>query len=151
MNLSRIVRELYASEARLLDRLHDLIERHAAEPEIRHVAVDLVTWSERHLEALRDHQERAASTASPLRRIGEKLGAGRDPDPRLALLDDLKALYLAAAEVSVNWELLGQGAQAVSNTDLLALTSRCHPETLRQLRWANGMLKTLAPQILASH
>lgn len=33
---------------------------------------------------------------------------------------------------------------------LTALSARCHPETLRRLRWANAMLKTLSPQVLAS-
>jgi hypothetical protein len=32
--------------------------------------------------------------------------------------------------------------------ELLGLASRCHPETLRQMRWANAMLKELSPQVL---
>ena len=51
---------------------------------------------------------------------------------------------------SKGWELLGQGAQAARDTELLALTQRCHPQTLRQMRWANAMLKTLSPQVLVS-
>ncbi|MBF6435379.1 hypothetical protein [Nocardia cyriacigeorgica] len=34
-------------------------------------------------------------------------------------------------------------------SDLLELAQDCHPQTLRQLRWANAMLKVLSPQILA--
>jgi len=33
---------------------------------------------------------------------------------------------------------------------LLALTKRCHPQSLRQMRWANAMLKVLSPQILGA-
>jgi hypothetical protein len=33
--------------------------------------------------------------------------------------------------------------------DLLELTQRCHPQTLRQLRWANAQLKIVSPQIIA--
>jgi hypothetical protein len=55
-----------------------------------------------------------------------------------------------AAGTSVDWELLGQVAQAAKDEELLSLTSRCHPETLRQMRWANAMLKELSPQVLTS-
>jgi hypothetical protein len=54
-----------------------------------------------------------------------------------------------AAGVSLDWELLGQGAQA-KDSELLALTKQCHPQSLRQMRWANAMLKVLSPQVLAS-
>jgi hypothetical protein len=52
--------------------------------------------------------------------------------------------------VSVDWELLSQGAQAATDERLLELAQRCHPETLRQVRWANAMLNELAPQTLTS-
>ncbi len=55
-----------------------------------------------------------------------------------------------AAAVSLDWELLGQSAQAAKNSELLELTKRCHPQALRQMRWANAMLKVLSPQVLAS-
>jgi hypothetical protein len=45
-------------------------------------------------------------------------------------------------------ELLGQGAQALKDDKLLELTSRCHPQTLRQMRWANAVLKERTPQAL---
>ncbi|GAB5009948.1 hypothetical protein MAHJHV63_55300 [Mycobacterium avium subsp. hominissuis] len=53
-----------------------------------------------------------------------------------------------AAGVSLDWELLAQGAQAAKDAELLGLASRCHPVTLRQMRWANAMLKELSPQVL---
>jgi hypothetical protein len=37
--------------------------------------------------------------------------------------------YGTAAAASLGWELLGQGAQAIKDDALLALTSRCHPLT----------------------
>jgi hypothetical protein len=46
------------------------------------------------------------------------------------------------------WEF--QIAQAKRNTGLLSLSERCHPQTLRQIRWANTMLKTQTPQVLSS-
>ncbi|WP_434449984.1 molybdopterin-dependent oxidoreductase [Lentzea sp. E54] len=72
------------------------------------------------------------------------------PEPGLLLLADLRRLHRKAAGVSPDWELLAQGAQAAKKTDLLALAERCHPETLRQLKWTNATLKVLSPQILVS-
>ncbi|MGW6335808.1 hypothetical protein [Nocardia rhamnosiphila] len=61
-----------------------------------------------------------------------------------------RSLHRVAAGVSLEWELLARGAQTTRDADLLELAERCHPWTLRQKRWANSMLKILAPQILAS-
>jgi hypothetical protein len=74
---------------------------------------------------------------------------GDRPEPGLLLLRDLRDVHRSAAGVSVDWVMLGQVAQATKDTGLLALTQRCHPQTLRQLRWANGMVKVLSPQILS--
>lgn len=34
--------------------------------------------------------------------------------------------------------------------DVFELASSCHPQTLRQMRWANAQLKVHAPQVIAS-
>lgn len=62
----------------------------------------------------------------------------------------LRRLYRVAAGVSLDWELLAQGVQAAKQVDLIDLAQRCHLDMLRQMRWANGMLKALSPQFLAS-
>jgi hypothetical protein len=72
------------------------------------------------------------------------------PEPAMLLLTDLRRVHTAASQVSVDWELLAQAAQALKDKALLDVASRCHPETLRQMRWANAMLKERAPQILAN-
>lgn len=46
--------------------------------------------------------------------------------------------------------MLAQAAQASGDTELLHLASGCHPQTLRQMRWTNTMIKNLSPQILTS-
>ena len=68
----------------------------------------------------------------------------------MLVLVDLREVFVQAQGVSVDWELVGQAAQGVRDLDLLGLTRRCHPDTLRQARWANGMLKSSATQILVS-
>jgi hypothetical protein len=75
---------------------------------------------------------------------------GRRPEPGLLLLFDLRRLHKLAAGTSLDWELLAQAAQAAKDQHLLELAQRCHPETLRQMRWTNAMLKELSPQALAS-
>jgi hypothetical protein len=40
--------------------------------------------------------------------------------------------------------------QAWHESDILELTAHCHPRTLRQLRWANTILKTQSPQLLTN-
>ena len=75
---------------------------------------------------------------------------GRRPEPGLLLLADLRHLYREASGVSLDWELLAQAAQGARKADLLELAERCHPQTLRQMRWANGMLKEAATQVLVS-
>lgn len=50
----------------------------------------------------------------------------------------------------VHWEMLAQADQARRDSDLLQLVTACHPQTLRQVRWANTLIKTMSPQILTS-
>ena len=48
------------------------------------------------------------------------------------------------------WTVLGQGAQAVSDTELLAAVTACHPETIRTMKWTVQKIKEASPQVLAS-
>lgn len=94
------------------------------------------------------HPRSGALASSLPARLSELLR--KRPEPALLLLADLRRVHRTAAGVSLDWELLGQGAQAAKDEDVLNLTSRCHPQTLRQMRWANAMLKELSPQALTS-
>ncbi|WP_133917792.1 hypothetical protein [Streptomyces sp. NBC_00582] len=148
--LQSVLRALYDGERGLERDLLVTAERHRAEHEVRHVALDLARWSHEHATRLADA---AASHGLDLPRpaadgpdaLAEAAGG---PEPRL--LRDLRALHLAATGNSLHWEMLAQAAQATGDQDLLALTTACHPQTLRQMRWTNTMVKTLAPQLLAA-
>jgi len=85
----------------------------------------------------------ASGTKLPRRSVG-------DPNPGLLVLHDLRTLYLMASENSLHWEMLAQAAQASRDTSLLDLATACHPQTLRQIRWANTLIKSMSPQILTS-
>ncbi|WP_416566049.1 hypothetical protein [Nocardia testacea] len=159
MKLHIVIEELQYSERELAGELAAAAVRHRAEYEIHHTARDLAQRSQDHLRELDALAPRFGATNGPGRRDlrvrlprGRRLRAavGRTPDPGLRLLRDLRRLHQLAAGVSVDWELLAQGAQAAREPDLLELAAQCHPGTLRQLRWTNAMLKGLSPRILAN-
>ncbi len=160
--INGVLRELHDGERDLEQHLHVVGERHSTEHEVRHVTVDLARWSLRNREAmsmladthgsfLSDDQE-PETPAHPLEAVRAKTAAllGRRPEPGLLLLRDLRQLYLMASGNAVLWTMLGQAAQASRDSQLLQVVSDCHPRTLRQVRWCNGTIKTLSPQILTS-
>ncbi|MFE5613682.1 hypothetical protein [Streptomyces sp. NPDC056543] len=155
-----LLRTLHDGEQALAEEFTATAELHRAEHEIHHVATDLATWSRAHAHQL---ATTAAERGLDLDGIPDAFFAGLpgtspntypehhgDPEPPLLLLRDLRDLHLAAACNSLHWEMLARTAQASKNTLLLSLTSRCHPRTLRQMRWTNTMIKNLSAQALMS-
>ncbi|OBG83473.1 hypothetical protein A5733_09685 [Mycobacterium sp. NS-7484] len=151
--------ELHRSEGALARELRRVAARHHSDQDISHLADDLARWSEEHVQLLAEHGRhyrlhlsRRTRRLRVSRWIQEQLSAAmrRRPEPALLLLADLRRVHRDAAGVSLDWELLSQGAQATKDHELLTLTERCHPQTLRQMRWANAMLKELSPQALSS-
>jgi hypothetical protein len=122
-------------------------ERHKADHDVFHSTRTLTTWSDRHVHRLAEqaarydvdldpdavHEEERRGLASRLRENGSEL-VGRG-EPGLALLHDLRELHLAAARASLAWTVLGQGAQAISDSALLGTVTACHPETIRTMKW----------------
>lgn len=155
------LRALHHGESELAAELLTVAQRHRTEHEIHHVATDIANWS-------RIHTRKIAEAASPygldldtaaadpprgiVALLREKLAeaAGHRPEPGLLLLRDLRHLHLGASENSLYWEMLAQAAQAAKEGPLLTLATTCHPQTLRQIRWTNTMVKNLSPQILTS-
>jgi hypothetical protein len=158
--LPLVLRELHRAETGLARDLLAIADRHRTDAEIFHVARDIARWSQIHVRRLAE--------------IGPEHGARLDPDPRwsrrprralfrglavalrtrrspgLLLMADLRHVHRAAAGVSLDWELLAQAAQGMKQRTLLELAQDCHPETLRQMRWANAQLKEGATQAIAS-
>lgn len=159
MRLALALRELHRSESKLARALDAIAARHHADHEIHYTSADLAVWSREHVALIADvgagygvhvsRRPRTRAVAPPAQAwLADRLG--RRPEPALVLLADLRRAHRIAAGVSVDWELLGQAAQAAKDDRLLAVTQRCHPQSLRQMRWANAMLKELAPQTLTS-
>jgi hypothetical protein len=152
--------ELHHSENELAGQLLTISDRHKADHEIFHVARDLAVWSQDHVREiagigrkygldLDPEPERDPTVLQKLRQeMSDRLG--RRSAPALLLLRDLRSIYMDASGVSVDWELVGQAAQGVRDRELLDVVQRCHPQTLRQSKWANAQLKEHATQILVS-
>lgn len=158
--LPLVLRELHRSETSLARDLLAVADRHKVDHEIFHIGRDIARWSQTHVRRLaelgRDHgveldpQPRwsVPAVSSVVQRLST--AAGRRPEPGLLLLADLRRVHRKAAGVSLDWELLAQAAQAMRRPDLLTLAQSCHPQTLRQMKWANAHLKATSPQIIAS-
>ncbi|WP_327425407.1 hypothetical protein OG963_00585 [Streptomyces sp. NBC_01707] len=159
--IESVLRTLYRGERDLAEELVAVSERHRTEHEVSRIATDVAAWSREHVRLLTAaaadqglHLSGPSDTCfegvlgTPRRKAPEAVG-GR-PEPGLLLLRDLRDLHLAATHNSLHWEMLAQAAQATKNTGLLSLASSCHPQTLRQMRWTNTMIKNLSPQILTS-
>jgi hypothetical protein len=160
VKLALVIEELHRSESDLAGELLHLSDRHRSDHEIFHVSLDLARWSQEHVAelaragrpfglALDDRVDDGSSVLDALRQKSAEL-LGRHHDAGLILLADLRRLYRKASGVSLDWEILAQSAQAAKDRDLLAVAQRCHPETLRQARWANAMLKESSAQIIAT-
>ena len=131
------LRLAYRMERRARDELRQAAQDHPEDHEIHHLAGDLARWSTENITQILD-------TAA---RLGIDLETPIvDPE----VLACLRRVYLATAQASLAWEELAQAAQASRAEELVNLAASCHPQTLRQMRWANTMLKTMSPQILTS-
>lgn len=160
MKIDLVLEELHRSENDLAQRLLHVSERHKTDHDVYHLGRDLAGWSQRHVRELAEvgndfgleldpEPADELGLAKKLREQRSEL-LGRRSEPALQLLFDLREVYTLASRVAVDREMLGQVAQAAKNRELLDFTKRCHPDTLRQLGWANAKIKESAPQILVS-
>lgn len=159
--MSRIplaLEELHRSENDLAGELLHASDRHKVDHEMFYLARDLARWSQQHVRSLAEagrnygldldaEPEDESGIVARVRQRGAEL-IGRRPEPALLLLVDLRRIHRKAAGVSLDWEILAQTAQALQDRELLAVTKECHPQTLRQMRWANAKLKESAAQAM---
>lgn len=160
MKIAIAIRDVRDAETALTDALGTIGERHRADHDVFHLSRTLIQVHRSNLEALAPFGDRYGTPVGPaeadggeglIARAREKASelAGRRPEAGLLLLHDLRRLHLLYAEASIDWVLLGQGAQAVRDGALLDTVSECHAQTLRGMKWTVTRLKTAAPQVLA--
>jgi hypothetical protein len=154
------IEELHRAENDLAGALLGVSDRHKVDHEVFHVARDIARWSQEHVRRLSEvgndyglhldpDPEDEATLLARLKQKGSEL-TGRLHEPTLLLLADLRHIHRTAAGVSLDWEVLAQTAQAMKDTELLATAQECHPETLRQMRWADAKVKETAAQIMVT-
>lgn len=154
------IRELHRAENELAGDLLQASSRHKTDHDIFYLGRDLARWSQEHVRELAKHGKNydvdldaepaeESGLLATVRQFGAELLGGQH-DPALLLLRDLREIHRKAAGVSLDWEVLAQTAQALKDSELLTLTKNCHPQTLRQLRWANATLKVNAAQVMVT-
>jgi len=162
MKIALALREAHDAETELASELLAVGERHKAEHDVYHLSRTLHRWCDEHVRRLAEQGTRhgldldAEADGEPGRGLlararerGSEL-VGRRPEPGVLLLRDLRDLHLVAARASLAWTVLGQGAQAVRDVELLEVVTACHPRTIRIVKWTVQKLKDAAPQVLAS-
>jgi hypothetical protein len=163
VKLGLALRDVTDAEEQLGHRLNVLGERHKADHDVYHLTAILQRIVAENLAGLAPHAARYdvevdADAVQPehgaglLDKAREKTSelVGRRPEPGLLLVRDLRELHLSYAETSINYVILGQGAQAARDRDLLDACERCHAQTLRGMKWTVTRIKTAAPQVLTS-
>lgn len=154
------IEELHRSESDLAADLLRISDRHKADHEVHHVARDIARWSQQHVRELarigRDfgleldpEPPDDVTMLAKARQKGDEL-LGRHHEASMLLLAGLRAVHKDAAGVSLDWEVLAQTAQALKEEELLEVAERCHPQTLRQMRWANAKLKESSAQVMVT-
>lgn len=154
------IEELHRSENDLADAILNLADLHSVDHEIFHVGHDVAAWSHEHVRRLAEigtaygleldpePNDRSEVLARLKQKAGEMLGSHHEP--ALLLVADLRHVNRLAAGVSLDWEVLAQTAQALEDADLLDVAEECHPQTLRQMRWANSKVKELSAQVMVT-
>jgi hypothetical protein len=152
MSLDSARADTAKAEAQLAEKLLTIGERHKADHDVYHLTRTLAKLAQSHAAELRGNDDEPTDSGGPLRAVREKASElmGSREAAGMLLLRDLKQLHLAASEASICWTILGQGAQAQRDQELLATVTRCHDETLRILRWTTTRIKQTAPQALSS-
>jgi hypothetical protein len=150
------IQDLHGAENDLAAELLQASDRNKMDHDIFYLGHDLARWSQQHVRKLAEHGRSYGldldaddvGLAATIQRGAELVG--RRHDPGLLLLQDLREIHRKAVGVSLDWEILAQTAQALKDEELLRLSQECHPQTLRQLRWANASLKANAAQIMVT-
>ena len=160
--LGRYMEKLHDALTDLAQEYRKLGERHATEHDLYQLCHTLAKQCEGQAEALRPHASRHAgdvpddvdegpreSMLAGLRRATAAL-VGRSPATGLLLLRDLRQLHLAIEEAAMLWLIVGQGAQAARDRELLVVVEHCREEITHQLMWIQTRIKETAPQVLVS-
>jgi hypothetical protein len=161
VKLDLAVGDIQEAEASLAKALATAAGRHAADADVYHLGHALARASRERLGRLGPFAERygvapadpgetePGGLLGPLRRAAVEL-AGRTEASGLLLLGDLRALYATAQEAEIRWVILGQGAKAARDAELVACVESCLEDVQSAAKWLRTKIKESAPQALAT-
>jgi hypothetical protein len=162
MTIGIALQQLHEAETALAEDCRTIADSHATDQEIHDTCRRFAEQCEQHAEQLRPQAQRHGIE------IGEHGGSGawhdlfdmvrhrdyevigRQADPGLRLLRDLRHLFLTAEDTSIRWVIAGEAARAAGDEELLAVVRACHPETESHAEWLRARIKLTVPQALAS-
>jgi hypothetical protein len=158
MKLGAAVAGLVEAEVGLASELRKVGERHAADHDVFHLTATLAQECDTHADALRPVAERLGASPDDRNSVAHDLAAklrrgmstltGRSEPAALLLLEDLRRLFVLVSDVHIRWLIVGQGAKASRDGELLRLFQQHCEETTGQMRWLTTRIKTAAPQVL---
>jgi hypothetical protein len=148
MQLAAYLGLIHRAEGELGRAFREIGDGHAEEPDVLHVCRTLAAQCEVHHERLSPFAARYGEGApDEPERLHSTLFSGVRSGG-LGLLRDLQDLYLMTCECDITWTVVGQAAQALRDTDLLAVVTECQAETAVQGKWLKTRMKQAAPQAL---
>ena len=158
-DLAAAIRSARDAETDLLHQLRKVADRHVADHDVAAMCTTLAERTQRRIDALDSQLDRYGSVAASgwegwdhlvagARRTASKM-TSRSPSAGAVLVADLRSLYLASQEVSLDWTLLKQGAMVMRDAELLEEVKKQLPEVERVSAWAKSRCKLAAPQVLA--
>jgi hypothetical protein len=139
MRIGRVLTHLNELEASLAAELRVAAERHRDEHDVYHQCHTFALAADKRIQKLQPLAHRYGEQAEWTTAIR----AGSDD-----LLQDLRTLYLRAAEDAITWTMAAQAANAARDRDLLALATECESELDVEAKWFITRIKTGAPQAL---
>lgn len=155
------LRAVHGAETDLADEYRKVGERHAADHDVFHICPTLARQSEAHAGRVREvasiagaelpdegHESVAHGLRAAVRRVASD-AMGRSDEAGPLLLHDLRRLYVLAADCEMAWTVVGQGARAAREVEVVELFTACCEEVVGQMRWIKTKVKLAAPQVVA--
>ena len=148
MHLAHYLGLLHRAQLNLGDAFREVAQSHADDADVAQLCRKLAADCDDHANQVEPFAARYGEDApdEPDRLHSELFHGPRSGG--LGLLRDLHDLYLMASECDMAWTLVGQAAQGVRDSELLAVVTHCEGETAIQLKWLRTRMKEAAPQAL---
>jgi hypothetical protein len=160
VKLGLAIDEVQDAELDLAKQLIALAERHQQESDVyhtglarAHVCADHIWQLRPFVEAYEAHSVNIGEETTPglLDTLRQGLKAiGLTPVSGVALLHDLRDVYVTAHRVEIDWIVLQQAAKSARATELIAVTLGCAEEAEQTWKWLRTRIKETAPQALAT-